>query len=80
MLPKRRIALSNTDFFGSDKVFKYITEENKDFTLSVKATDSDRGADGFISYRIERINSDDTFEIESSFNESTQNLGKSFRS
>ena len=67
MLPKKQ--LSNTqDFFVSERFYKFLAEENKDFKLSIKAEDLDHGLDGNITYSIEKINQDETFEVETTTN------------
>lgn len=74
VLPKKQVANSQS-FFGSEKFYKFLAEENKDFTMSIKAEDLDRGLDGKITYSIERINSDDTFEVQNSFDEISGTYG-----
>ncbi len=76
ILPKKQASSGVDDeFTNTKKMFLFRTEENKDFNLRVKAVDGDKGLDGEIIYRIEKLNNDDTFEIESRFNESAQALG-----
>ena len=76
VLPRRKISnVDNNEFISSDKMFTFKTEENTNFNLRVKAEDLDSGLDGLISYCIERINQEDTFEIERKFNQTTKCLG-----
>jgi len=73
ILPKKQVSFEVDE--KNKKLFVLRTQENKDFNLRVKAADGDKGPDGEIVYKIERLNNEDTFEIESKFDETSQALG-----
>ena len=75
MPKKQAIRRDGAEFSNTEKMFTFKAEENKNFELRVKAVDADKGLDGEITYHIEKLNHEDTFEIESEFNESAQYLG-----
>ena len=61
---------------SANKIYTFKTLENKDFKLSAKAEDKDEGKDGEIMYKIVMLNQDDTFEVDTYLNETTNVFGK----